>query len=397
MPPPPESISVVERGALALAARTVRPPNPPHAPATRAELVAKMAAVERAYVLSGALAGALSGCAAVLGVVIAEHYLGVPDLNADLWGALACYGVSLSIAVLGTALELGYLFVQGLRTSTRLGIICGSAMHPNLDARRSVRLDLVRAGLEIPPSRAPAFGIDPLVEQSRVRLMLFTAAYKLKVLVTGQVAKALARRAFARLAGRAMGRAAVEGLGIPVFAAWNFFVCMRIMRQARVRALAPLLVDELFAAVFPDGLAALSGDLRWACFLAVREQVVCEGRFHPTQLWVLRRLGTAVSADSEDQASSLAAHLPALSVADRRRVMWFFAVLCVLDGDLSRRERRRLLSLNRVGGMQPNFIDLKAVRQAVLSGRPFADALPAEAIFTVPPSPGEPPARSASE
>lgn len=390
MSAPHDSITVLERGALALAERTVRPSPTPAEPASRAELVRRMAREERLFILSGALAGALSGLVAVLGVVTAEHFWGSVELGVDLWGTAAFYGVALSIAVVGTALELSFLFVQGLRTATRLGVICGSVMHPDPEARQAVRLDLVRAGLEIPPSRAPAFGIDPLLEHSRLRLMLFTLAYKLKVLVSGQVAKALARRIFARLAGRAMGRAAVEGLGIPIFAAWNTFVCIRVMRQARVRALAPALVDELFDTVFPDGQEALSDDLRWACFLAVREQVVCEGRFHPAQVWVVRRLKAVAPPDADGRPARLADQLPSLSPADRRRVLWFFAVLCVLDGVLSRRERQRLAWLREHGDLPPDDLDLEAVRQAVLSGRPFEDALPAEARFG--PASGGPPA-----
>ena len=350
-----------------------------------------MAREERVFILSGALAGAASGVMAVVGVLAAEHFWSPVDMVADPWGAVAFYGVALSIAVTGTALELSFLFVQGLRTATRLGVICGSVMHPDPQARRAVRLDLIRAGLEIPPSRAPAFGIDPLLEHSRLRLMLFTAAYKLKVMVSGQVAKALARRAFARLAGRAMGRAAVEGIGIPVFAAWNCFVCARIMRQARVRALAPWLVDELFETAFPDGLDALSEELRWACFLAVREQVVCEGRFHPAQVWIMRRLAAVVPPKRDARPARLSEQLPKLDRTDRRRVLWFFAVLCVLDGVMSRRERHRLASLTRLVGLQADDVDLEAVRQAVLSGRPFADALPAEAIFAVAQPPAEEP------
>ena len=107
---------------------------------------------------------------------------------------------------------------------------------------------MARAALELPNPVESAFGVDPRRETSRVRLIVASLVYKLKVSVTNFMAKTIVRRVF----GRALIRTWLPFVAVPVTALWNAAVTYVVLREARIRVMGPSAARELVAVVFED-------------------------------------------------------------------------------------------------------------------------------------------------
>ncbi len=375
MPAVDEQPSFIE----ALARRIVPPPPPPQEgpqQCSRRELIQIMRPIERGVVLRGALAGALCGLATYWGVVTAEPLYIEASSDAPWWTNWAFYSASLGIAIFATLIEVVYLYYDAIRGALTLGQVAEQATHEPSPDPEALKTALIRAGLEIGDQTRPLYGIDPLQETSRWRLLVFTVAYKLKVTASNFILKMLVRRFAARTLGRSAGRSAVEMLAMPVFALWNAWVCRTIMVQARVRATGKPLIDEVFSLVFPHGVSAMPDHLQHACFLAIREQVVRAAGFHHNMILLAHRF-VAEAKDSvikqHEGAQNLGTCLKVLNADERAVVMEFFILLCALDGRVWRWEKRKLKILLNEVDLAPDAGRLKGYRRAVRKGYPLAD------------------------
>jgi len=372
-----EQPSYVESLALKLVPDP--PDNPPPAEtANRRQLVKTMRPIERGVIFRGALAGALCGAASYLGVLTAEPFYIETVPTSPWWTNWVFYSLALGIAIVATIGEVTYLYYDAIRGAVALGRISGGVRNDQQPDSERLKRALVRAGLEIPDRMTPLYGIDPLQESSRWRLLVFTAAYKLKVSATNFAVKALLRRYSARVSGRSLGRSIVEIVAIPVFALWNAWVCHSVMAQARVRALGQLLADDVFDVVFPKGVSALSPALQNACFLAIREQVVRAAAFHHNMILVTHRFmqeATAIDTDPETGPKDLSAILPSLPAPQRAAVLEFFVLLCALDGKVWRWEMRNIKTLYAAAKIELDLSRLAIYRRVVLGGHPLAEVV----------------------
>jgi len=176
--------------------------------------------------------------------------------------------------------------------------------------------------------------------------------------------------------GRSVGRSIVEMVAIPVFAAWNAWVCGTIMMQARVRAMGQPLIDELFELAFPHGVGAIPRHLQQACFLAIREQVVRSAGFHHNMVLMAHRFmdeATEAIHTQEDLPKDLSTCIKTLSTEERAAVMEFFIALCALDGRVWRWEKRKLKILLSEVDLKTDAGQLKKYRKVVRTGYPLKE------------------------
>jgi hypothetical protein len=354
-------------GGSAGATRTA----PPRAGAVlTAEQQRALLAIERGAIVRGALAGALCGGVSSAGEVVARAWLGlapeVPEQRAAFWGLVGAF-----VAV-GSILEVAYLYLSGLRAVHRIARTAGVDLFPSgpVEERHAVAGALARAALELPNPRTPLFGIDPMRETSKLRLVLGTIAYKAKIGVTNLVLKALLRRVLVRV----LMRAWLPLVSIPVVAGWNAIIVWRVLREARIRAIGASAARELVDVAL-GGRTTFPEATRLAIFRAVGATVVRKRDLHPNTVVLLvelaSRLGEPGDAAADDARAFLAC-LPDLPAADRSVVLDVLAAAVIMDGRVSRAEVRLLEQAHAACGRTADVAHVRAMAHAFVAGRHLA-------------------------
>jgi len=308
----------------------------------RVDLVKKMLSIERGFMFRGALAGALCGCFCALGVELAEPlWVDSPSTFSEL---IPYYSLSLGIGAIATLLEIGFLFWDGARSSIIIGSLTGALCEKENEDLEKMELSLIRAGIESPPPSDVWNGIDPLLGANRFRIIATAIIYKLKIAATSALIKGLFRKIVVRLSGRAVSRSVVELAAIPVFALWNLFICRKVMREARLRALGPYLVEEIYGVVFPNGFESLSEALQRSCIIAIRDHIIATNRRHPNVARLGNRifLNTNLDLPTIMAAEDVSSLVSKLTATQQKWSFEFLLFVCVLDGKLCSKERRML-------------------------------------------------------
>ena len=334
---------------------------------SRSELATQMLPIERGVIWRGGLAGFLSGLAAAGSVYLAQKYS--PDLghHLQLSETMVFYGVSVGLTTAATLFEIAFLYTDAVKGCAAMSRLAQTQLSLERDVLPVLNQNLVRAGLELPNRHQPLYGIDPLTEQSKLRLLFFSFAYKLKVSATNILAKFVLRRFFPRLAGRTFGRTLIELASAPVFALWNIFLCRRIMRQSRVRALGPALMNDLLQTFFPAGLAATSVSEIRALYAAIKEAVVLSGYFHCNLV-----LFTSLLIDHlqpQEEKLSFTETLNHLDAQQQAKVLDLLAFILVLDGKLNKKKRAFFDSTLQAVGHEPRSPALQDCLTVVVQGK----------------------------
>jgi hypothetical protein len=317
--------------------------------------------VERRALLIAALAGGLSALASAVAEMVMQPW---ETSNVALfWGVIG------GVTVVASVLEIGFLSFDALRSVAGLARAAGIRVDDEAQ-RAEVVASLARAALEVPDPIVSPMGVDPLRESSRWALVLAALVYKLKVSATNVLLKLVVRRAL----GRAVVRAWLPLLAIPGTAAWNAFVCLIVLREARVRIFGPSLVVDVTERLL-GGTKPVSSQLAEVCARAVGACIVRSADLHPNLEillgHVLRRTGIARPADVDDSQRFLAL-LPKLPESERKDAFRMLTTAAVIDGRLAKREKRLLAEAAHAAGLSFDPQIIEAERRCVRAGRPLA-------------------------
>jgi hypothetical protein len=321
--------------------------------------------IERSAILRAAAAGALSTLvSAGAELVVLEHETSDPLL---FW---AVVGGATAVASL---IEILYLYWDGLRAVHALSFAAGLELFPHGDAGRAVAGQMARAALELPNPPDPRWGVDPLREASRARLVFGSLLYKAKISVTNFAVKALLRRLF----GRAAVRTWLPFVAVPVTAAWNGAVCWFILREARLRAMGASAAQEMIAALFADE-PSTTAPQRVVTVRAVAATVVRTHDLHPNLVALLERVRrTVMAVDSDwtapadlDDSQAFLSALAALPEAERRLPLRVLGVAAIIDGRMTGPERRLWDEARAAAGHPPETRALRALLRAFVRGDP---------------------------
>ena len=317
--------------------------------------------IERGAILRAAAAGALSTVvAAAIEVAVAQPLLGRRPRFATLEDQGRFYAVVAVATILTSIVEILFLYWDGLRAVHRLSKEAGLDLFPDEDDGRALASAMARAALELPNPSAALFGVNPHREASRLRLVVASLVYKAKVSVTNFLMKALVRR----MLGRAFVRGWLPFVAVPVTAAWNAFICWLIMREARIRALGPSAVKEMVRHVFA-GSAELSAAGRAAALRAIASSIVRTEDLHPNLAALFHEVASRVGAWSGDGAlddpAAFLADLKRLEDPEQRIVLQLLAIASIIDGRLTRSEKRLLDEARSACGLPEERLALAEV------------------------------------
>ncbi len=307
-------------------------------------------------------------------VAVAELYL-LPawglSSDAEGWSLAEFYGVLLLLSGLTAVIEIAYLYYDALRSVHDLARAAGlNVCGPQQE--EEVACALARAALELPDPRKPVFGVDPCREVSGWRLLLASVLYKAKIALSSFVLKALLRRAL----GRALVRSWLPFVAVPVTALWNLVICLRVLREARLRVMGPSAVQALLDETIPK----LSEPAREVAMRSVAATIVKKHRLHPNHLVLLtearRRLQVPDAPELDDPARFLD-ELQALSPKESQAVLQVFAAALVLDGRLSPRDRQLLKAVAERGPGPDLQHQVRCLRRAFVYGEGLSEAITA--------------------
>jgi hypothetical protein len=288
------------------------------------------------------VAGALSALVSAVADICAQPALGPNPDDASAHAQIVYWSIVGGATAVASVLEIAFLYWDSLRSVHRLSARAGIDLFASArDERTGVANALARAALELPSPRHNVFGIDPLREASRTRLLVASLVYKAKVSATNFAAQLLVRR----MLGRALVRAWLPLVAVPFTAAWNGIVCFLVLREARLRAAGPSAVRQALSSTFGDAPLTLSEAARAACLRAVASAIVRSRDMHPN-LFVLyfelkERLGDLALEDVDDPHRFLAA-LKDLPSEEQRLVLRLLETAAEIDGRIPRAERRLL-------------------------------------------------------
>jgi hypothetical protein len=324
--------------------------------------------IERGAVLRAAGAGAVSAAVAASAHVASGHVLALLSPGAPWLASWPPWLFAGAVAALAAAAEILFVYRDALRTVHRLSVAAG------LDPLKQppVVAALVRAALELPNPVRGSLRVDPYREVSRARLLFASVAYKAKVGLTNFLVKAALRRVL----GRAVVRVWLAFVAVPVSAAWNALVAFKVVREARVRAMGPSFVLERMDALL--GRTPVSEAAQGMSLRAVASAIVRTHDLHPNLLClldaVLERTAGAPAADLDDTAVFLR-NLRDLASNERLAVLGVLDVAAVVDGRLTRAERRLLREARIACGLPADLTSVRRLRRAFTTGHPAGPSL----------------------
>ena len=288
-----------------------------------------------------------AGIAGALGVILlyAPYHLFGASLfpSTDIWVPYYEDYVALEISFLIYSLvlvliEIWYLTYLNIKTVAAIAHACG---HPNPnDPNFENNINsLIAVGLEKKQKQLEAIGINPYEGLNPVGVLVFQMVLKLKAAVSGFLFKLLIRKALGRYALRAI----IDFVGIPVYAFWNIWGARRIMNETRVRVMAPPLIKKCAEQLYQEQKD--NPEFKIAIYDTL--QLISESKrsFHYNHfllsIGMLEKFGIEI-IDEPPYNDDFLEEIPELSEKTRIGVQKLFIFGIVIDGALSRREKKAI-------------------------------------------------------
>lgn len=324
--------------------------------------------VQRQSIIRQAVAGGISAAISVLigfWLYPKDDYFAELTWEETLWYYAWLYPVTFAV----TAVEILYLYYDGLRSVHKLSTIAGLNLFPKQGNERGLATYLVRAALELPNPPDDLEGIDPRREVSKFRLFVAATVYKLKATATNFFAKAILRR----MVGRSAFRALMEFVAVPVYAFWNGLIAYWVIRQARIRAMGESAVEE-FSEVLYENPEGYSEQARIAAFQAIGAAIVRTVDLHPNLILFMeassRHLGDPGDATLDNSELFIRSVL-ALSDPEKEFALRVFVVACLLDGRIAPREKRLMREVFERCGFESDLSDVNSLLKMFVKGQDF--------------------------
>jgi hypothetical protein len=324
-----------------------------------------LARVQLWCVTRAAIAGALSGGASAWAELAAESSL---PTGASLWSrqALPYWTILGGVTVVAALMEIIFLFWDTLRSVHELSRVAGLPLFEN-ESDTALAQSLARAALELPNPVQLNPRVNPHRESSKLKLVLLGLAYKAKVGVTNFLAKLILRRVAGRAALRGVLGALVPFMAVPVTAIWNAFVAYKLLKEARIRAMGPSAISDLFSR-YSKQLSHLSVLGKDTAARAVASAIVRKEDLHPNLNFMFRQLLVVLKderTDAMDDVAQFQHQLRQLPPQEKQMCLVLLAGACVADGRVTKREE----TLWKQCSSATNEVSLISVCNGFVEGR----------------------------
>ena len=328
--------------------------------------VAEVRRIERRLIGLAALSGAVVG--GVLGFLeIGFRTWMLEEGAASGWREQIPYWTAyMAVTVLVSGVEILYLYWLVLRSVARIGSIAGLSLSTG-DIEHVIGVGLSRAALDLPNPYGPIYGIDPYARTSRWKLTAYSVLYRLKVGVTSFLFRVVLRRVLARAAVRFV----IPLAAIPAFAVWNGLIIRWILREARIRAAAPVAIEELAERMTADKASLTEGG-RELLLASLAEAIVRSQDAHPNFVLLLMRLCRDLEISPESARGDWESTRHALGNADPETqdvVLASLTLAAMLDGAPRRAQRSFLEEAHELCGRPFEAEALGAAHRCFIEGQ----------------------------
>lgn len=290
------------------------------------------------------LAAAILGTLGVLCLYLPQYWFPMwfPKTAIRISGTV--YKIEIVSTIYGILLiwpELWGLNYFNLRAVRLISAACMFPRPDSANAEKNIRA-LVDAGLETQRKDLSRFKIDPYLGMSGFWYWTLLLVSRFKATLSNLLVKLVLKRILGRFALKQVADLA----GIPVFAFWNARASYEVIRETKVRVMAPLAIAGFVKQL---KLSAADQNALKQYLPAVLQMAASLKRKYNYAIYLL--------AESLDEAYGLDMNLTTLNLAaldtadeETQNAMAQVLVCCmVIDGELSRREIKGINSLQTVG------------------------------------------------
>lgn len=264
------------------------------------------------------------------------------------------------------AIELAALSLLNLWAVHRIADIC--QFPPPKDPRYEEYLEaLFIVGMEKQSKKLLHFGINPLAGISKVQLMLYTALFLFKATISNLLLKIIVRR----LSGRLVIRVYVDLIGIPVFAFWNAYATALVVKEAKVRIMAPTLIQEM--SHYLQQYVSPEEDFRKLIYNTLQMVAIFKRNFHYNHYLLANTLIVDFQVAKEQYQTldkiSFLMQLRKLEGSAKEGFAKLFVFGILIDGHISLQEARVLRQLYQDGTLLISPRQVKLWTKEFLRGK----------------------------
>ena len=326
-----------------------------------AAAVAHIRRVERALVSVAAGLAVLGFLGYYLPVYRAASLFPAVTVAVPLLGKIRLPWGELVWAILLTTVELALLTFLNIVGVHEIAVATGF-LTPQTKRDRTPAL--LSIGLERKTTEVTRYGIDPFQDLHPWMLFLFNLVFRLKGWLANQAVRYLVRL----LLGRYAVRALLDFAGVPLYMAINAYAAHAVLREAKVVLMGPEAIRALVRRLSGYVPSAAEQTLVYDTlqYIAVSKRDFHQNHYLLTKsLLELWQVPTEVRHPvPEDYVERLAAATPRARVVCQAVILSGF----VLDGQLSRREIRRLVAMRGLGVVADRPVDVRRRLRVFLAG-----------------------------
>jgi len=334
---------------------------------------AKINKIVRRAIINVVIAGTLSTIVSGLAGYLADPLI---DLSSGFFSRenMLYWSIVIGVTVVASLIEIIYIYYDVMSKTHALTAAAHLDLFPDGQDVKEIAASIVRAALELPNKKDADLRIDPNRESSKVIILLGTVLYKLKVSVSSFLFRALVKR----MMGRAISRAWLNFMAVPVCAFWNGWVCWIVMREVKIRVLGPSAAMEILSKI-----GALENQLsdrgKIALLRAIGSCIVRTANLHPNLELMYRSFDEHINESENevlDDSHLFLKELTALSIVEKRIVLETLVYSSIIDGKISYREKKLLTSAYQICDIPFEFYKIKLLLKRFRRGALLEFSLP---------------------
>ncbi|PIE87076.1 MAG: hypothetical protein CSA03_02365 [Bacteroidetes bacterium] len=295
-----------------------------------------------------------AGLAGALGVILlyVPYHLFEETLfpKRDIW--IPIYNDSLKLeiefliySVVLVFIEIWYLTYINIKAVDAISKACG-CLDPE-DPKFDEDVDsLIQVGLEKKHEELKKVGINPYEGLSKWGVLAFQVLIKLKAAISGFIWKLFV----SKILGRYALRIVVDVLGAPIYAAWNIYGSRKVMNEARVRVMAPPLINHFSLQLEKE--FGENEEFRSVLYSTLQAISVSKRSFHYNHYLLATSLLTRFDIEVKSDPSydkDFLKKVDELTLPVQKAVSKLIVFGILIDGGLSQIEKRSLIRLKKEG------------------------------------------------
>lgn len=262
-------------------------------------------------------------------------------------------------------IEIWYLTFINIQAVDAISKACG-CLHPDDPKFDEEVNSLIQVGLEKKHEELKKVGINPYEGLSKWGVFAFQILIKLKAAISGFIWKLFV----SKILGRYALRMVVDVLGAPLYAAWNIYGSRKVMNEARVRVMAPPLINH-FSLKLEEEFKG-NDEFRSVIYPSLQAISVSKRSFHYNHFLLATSLLTSFDIEVNSNPAydkDFLKKVDELSPNVQKAVSKLIVFGILIDGGLSQIEKRSLIRLKKEGVLPYSLETVKQWSNDYFEGR----------------------------